>query len=227
MASCVGANSVRLHGSAVCYIKAALLSMIKTKDYIKSKEGSTMDWIEAIREYNPWNEQEEKDKEIILNCIDLFSDILTRNNEIAHITSSAFIVNKARNKVLMVHHNIYNAWSWTGGHADGEEDLLAVAVREAKEETGIENVNPIGGGIFSLDILTVLGHTKNGRYVSSHLHLSAAYLVEADEDEPLIVKADENSGVKWVPIDKINEYSNEPHMHRVYNKIVSKIRGIT
>lgn len=183
-----------------------------------------MNWIEAIKEYKPWNEQEDKDKEIILNCINLFRDILTRNNEIAHITSSAFIINKSRDKVLMVYHNIYNSWSWTGGHADGEEDLLAVAVREAKEETGIENVIPICNGIFSLDILTVVGHIKKGRYVSPHLHLSLAYLAEADEGEPLIVKADENSGVKWIPIDKINEYSNEPHMHKVYNKIVCKIR---
>lgn len=81
-----------------------------------------MNWIEALEKYEACSEQEKKDKEIILKCIDTFDDILTRNNEIAHITSSGFVVNRNRDKVLMVYHNIYNSWSWTGGHADGEED---------------------------------------------------------------------------------------------------------
>lgn len=183
-----------------------------------------MDWINLIRNYNPYNEQEKKDKEIILYCIDTFDDVLTRQNEVAHITSSAFIVNKNRDKVLMVYHNIYNSWSWTGGHADGEEDLLAVAIREVKEETGIKNVYPVTSNIFSIEILTVVGHEKFGKYVSPHLHLSVAYLVEADENEALIIKEDENSGVKWIPIYKINEYSNEPHMQKVYDKLLEKIR---
>lgn len=184
-----------------------------------------MDWIELITKYAPFNEQEQKDKEMILHCIDIFDDILTRENKIAHITSSAFIVNKNKDKVLMIHHNIYNSWSWTGGHADGDKDLLSVAIREAKEETGVKNVNSPTSEIFSLDILPVLGHTKRGEYVSAHLHLSIAYLVEACEDELLIVKEDENSGVKWVPIDEVDTYSNEPHMQKVYNKVISKMRG--
>lgn len=188
------------------------------------KERKIMSWTDLIKTYKPYNEQERKDKEIILHCINTFDDVLTRNNEIIHITSSAFILNKTKDKTLMIHHNIYNSWSWTGGHADGEENLLAVAIKEAKEETGVKNVLPIVPGIFSLDILPVLGHVKNGKYVSAHLHLSVAYLVEVDEDELLIVKADENSDVKWIPIEKINEYSNEPHMQKIYNKLILKIK---
>ena len=185
-----------------------------------------MNWMESIKTYNPCNEQEKKDKEIILYCIGKFKNILSRDNEIAHITSSAFVLNKTKDKVLMVYHNIYNSWSWTGGHADGEEDLLAVAIKEAKEETGVKNIYPVSSDIFSLDILTVLGHIKRGKYVSPHLHLSVAYLIEADENELLIVKADENSDVKWIPIDEVNTYSNEPHMQKVYKKLISKIKEI-
>jgi len=185
-----------------------------------------MNWIESIKTYNPYNEQEKKDKEIILKSIDTFDNILTRDNELAHITSSAFVVNKTKDKVLMVHHNIYNSWSWTGGHADGEEDLLAVAIREVKEETGVENIQSVSSDIFSLDILTVLGHIKREKYVAPHLHLSVAYLVEADENELLTVKADENSGVKWIPIDEVNIYSNELHMQKVYHKLICKIKAL-
>ena len=145
-------------------------------------------------------------------------------NEIAHITSSAFIINKDKDKVLMVYHNIYNSWSWVGGHVDGEEDLLYVAMKEAKEETGIKNVSPVSDNILSMDILPVLGHIRKGKYVPPHLHLSVAYLLEADENEQLIIKPDENNGVKWIPVNKIGTYYNEPHMVKVYNKIISKLK---
>lgn len=182
-----------------------------------------MNWINSIKEYRPYNNQERKDKGVILKCLDMFDDVLTRDNEVAHITSSGFVVNKARDKVLMIYHNIFDSWSWTGGHADGESDLLQVAIKEANEETGIKKINPISQDIISLDIFPVLAHIKNGNYVSSHLHLSVAYLIEADENEELIIKADENSDVKWISIDEVERYSNEPHMIGVYKKIISKI----
>lgn len=185
-----------------------------------------MKWVDSINKYAPCNEQEQMDKQVILQCINTFKDVLTRDNEVAHITSSAFIVNRTRDKVLMIHHNIYNSWSWTGGHADGEEDLLSVAIREAKEETGVINIYPVSSDIFSLDVLTVVGHIKRGRYVSAHLHLSVAYLLEADVKDVLIVKEDENSGVRWIPIDEVNVYSSEPHMREVYGKLIDKVRVI-
>ncbi|ADL53265.1 NUDIX hydrolase [Clostridium cellulovorans] len=182
-----------------------------------------MGWIEEIESYKPYNEQEKIDKEIILRCIEKFPDILTRDNQIAHITSSAFIVNKTKEKVLMIYHNIYDSWSWTGGHADGEEDLLAVATREAKEETGIKDIKLLSSGIFSLDILTVISHIKRGKYVAPHLHLSVSYLMEADDKQELFIKEDENSGVKWINTNEVNTYSNEPHMQKVYSKFIDKI----
>jgi len=183
-----------------------------------------MNWIDSIKNYIPCNDQEKNDKKIILSSLDNFNDILTRDNEFIHITSSAFVVNKNRDKTLMVHHNIYNSWCWTGGHADGEEDLLLVALNEAKEETGVKNIFPINDNIYALDILPVFGHVKNGQYVSSHLHISVAYLMEADENEALIVKDDENSGVTWIPINQIDAFSNEAHMKKVYSKILDKIK---
>ena len=90
-----------------------------------------------LERYCPFNEQEEKDKALILNWIKTNDNAFSRENAVAHITASAWVVNKDRSKVLMVYHNIYHSWSWLGGHADGETDLLAVAIREVKEEAGI------------------------------------------------------------------------------------------
>lgn len=185
-----------------------------------------MNYIEEIKKYKPYNIQEEKDKEFILKCINDFDNILTRENIIVHITSSGYIVNKDFTKVLMVFHNIYNSWSWTGGHADGEEDLLKVAIKEAKEETAIKNIKPISKDIFSLDVITVEGHIRRGEYVSSHLHLSICYLLQGDEKDTLKIKEDENSGVKWIPIEEVDKYSTEEKMIKIYNKFHEKIKKL-
>ena len=180
---------------------------------------------ESIEKFIPYNEQEEVDKRIMLNYINDFDDVLTRQNEYGHFTSSAFVMNKERTKILMVYHKIYNSWAWTGGHSDGDSDLLYVAMKEAKEETGIKNVSPISKDIYSLEILRVNGHEKRGKYVGSHLHLNVTYLSEADEREEVHIKEDENNGVKWVPIDKILEVTSETWIRdRVYAKIIDKMK---
>ncbi len=178
-----------------------------------------------IEKFIPYNEQEEVDKKIMLNYIKDFDDVLTRQNEYGHFTSSAFVLNKDRSKILMAYHRIYNSWAWVGGHSDGDNDLLYVAMKEAKEETGIKNVVPISKDIYSLELINVNGHEKRGKYVGSHVHLNVTYLLEADENEEIHIKEDENSGVRWIPINKILESSSEPWVRdRVYAKIIDKMK---
>lgn len=120
-----------------------------------------MDYIKQIVDYSPTNKQEIQDKKVILNYINQFpQNILLRENEFAHITSSGFIMNEQLDQVLMIHHNIRNTWAWTGGHMDGDTDLLHVAMKEAKEETGIIDIHPLSKNIASVDILPVFGHMK-------------------------------------------------------------------
>lgn len=184
-----------------------------------------MDLIEQLGKYKPFNEQEERDKEEILRHLREESNIFSRENRCAHITASSWIVNRSHNKILMVYHNIYNSWSWSGGHADGEQDLLSVAIREAREETGITHIKPITEEIFSLEILTVDGHIKRGVYVPSHLHLNITYLLEADDQEAVQICPDENSGVSWFELEDAVAASSEPWMReRIYSKLNAKLR---
>lgn len=183
--------------------------------------------LDEIAAYEPFNEQEERDKELIFHWIEQNEDAFSRKNVVAHVTASAWVVNKDRSKVLMVYHNIYNSWSWLGGHADGEIDLLSVAIREVKEESGISCVRPVSENIFSLESLTVDGHVKKGKYVSSHLHLNITYLLEADSEEAVRIKADENSGVAWFTPEEALQKSTEPwFVERVYGKLVEKVKRI-
>ena len=180
--------------------------------------------LEQIERFVPFNEQEARDRALIQDCIERFADIFTRENRLAHVTASAWVVNPARSRVLMAYHNIYNSWSWLGGHADGERDLLGVALREVCEESGIVRVRPLSPEIFSMEALTVDGHVKRGEYVSSHLHLNFTYLLEADEDQPLRAKADENSNVRWFSLDDAIAASTEPWFQaRVYTKLNQKL----
>lgn len=181
--------------------------------------------INQIKEYKPYNEQEERDKILILDWIRNNENAFSRENTVAHMTASAWVVNRERTRVLMVYHNIYNSWSWLGGHADGETDLLSVAIREVKEEAGISNVHPVSEEIFSMESLTVDGHVKKGKYVSSHLHLNVTYLLEADSEESVSIKEDENSGVAWFSPEEALKKSTEPwFVEHVYGKLVEKMK---
>lgn len=182
-----------------------------------------MNFKDQINEFTPNNIQEAQDKKLILNFIELYpNNVLLRKNEIAHITSSGFIMNRALDKVLLIHHNIRNTWAWTGGHSDGDEDLLAVAIKEAKEETGIKSVIPMSKNIASLDILPVYGHMKKGKFISAHLHLSVAYLFLASEEETLVIKEDENSGVQWVSVEKFTKEYFDDNDFYLYNKLIDR-----
>lgn len=177
---------------------------------------------QQIKDYVPFNEQEARDREMMLDFMEKNEDYLDRTNQTAHFSASLWVVNPSVTKVLMIYHNIYRSWAWVGGHADGEEDLKAVAMRELVEETGVKNARLVSDKIFSLESLTVDGHEKRGEYVSSHLHMNVTYLAVAEENEVLVVKPDENSGVKWIAKDEVTKVCSEWMVERIYSKLMKK-----
>lgn len=177
--------------------------------------------LEQLERYEPYNEQEARDRALLLRALREEADVFTRENDRMHMTASAWVTNEAHDGVLMAYHNIYDSWAWLGGHADGEEDLLAVALREASEESGIRAV-PVSRDIFSLEILHVAPHVKRGKFVCAHLHLNATYLLEADDQAPIRCKPDENSAVRWLDTAEVLAAVSEPAMLPVYRKLMEK-----
>ncbi len=185
-----------------------------------------MELLEDLTRYIPWNEQEQQDKAQILSLLASGQELYTRENPIAHLTASSWVVSPDREQVLLIYHNIYHSWAWMGGHADGDRDLRQVALRETREESGLDELQLVCPDIFSVETLTVDGHRKRGRYVSSHLHLNVTYLIEADPSQPLRIKPDENSAVAWFPVGQVASKITEPWMQeRIYDKLMEKVRA--
>lgn len=180
--------------------------------------------IEMLKNYVPYSEQEKQDIALILKAEEVFGDILTRENQFCHLTSSAFIVNKEHTKVLCIYHNIYKSWGWVGGHADGDDDMLYVAKKETKEETSLKTFNVVKTTPISVEILPVKSHVRKGKYVPAHQHLNVTYLFEADENDSIHILEDENSNIGWLTFDELIEKSDEPYMIPVYQKIIEKIK---
>ena len=183
-----------------------------------------MDILSALERYHPWNEQEARDCAELLRRLRSGESLTTRDNLSAHFTASAWIVSPDRRQVLLAYHNLYDSWAWLGGHADGETDLLAVALREAKEESGLTELRPVSKEIYSVEILAVNGHEKKGQYVPSHLHLNVTFLLEADPSAPIRNKPGENSRVGWFPMEDAAAASSEPWFReRIYAKLNAKL----
>lgn len=177
----------------------------------------------SLEAFVPLNEQEAQDKRVMLHDMQLFPDLLTRENEIMHFTASCWITNPERTRALMAFHNLYQSWAWLGGHADGDGDLLRVALREAREESGVQ-AQADSPEPFSVEILGVDAHVRRGRHVCTHLHLNLTYLLTADEHAPIRRKPDENSAVRWFALDEILSAVSEPEMKPVYQKLIARCR---
>lgn len=183
-----------------------------------------MSILDNLEVYRPWNEQEARDVEELLRRLRSGEELYTRDNASAHLTASAWVVSPDRRQVLLAYHNLYRSWAWLGGHADGERDLLNVALREVREESGLSDVRPVTDALYSVEILTVDGHEKRGKYISSHLHLNVTYLLEADPASPVRCKPDENSRVGWFALEDALAASTEPWFReRIYSKLNAKL----
>ncbi len=177
---------------------------------------------EQISAFLPGCPQEEADRRWMLDYLQTHPNAYSRRDPVAHMTASAWVLGPDGKRVALVYHNIYHSWSWAGGHADGERDLLKVAMKEVREETGLKGLKPLQNGIFSLECLAVAGHEKKGLYVPSHIHMNVTYLLQA-ENEALREKPDENSAVGWFTPEEALAASTEPWMvQRVYQKLVRR-----
>ena len=125
-----------------------------------------------------------------------------RELEKGHITGSCFLLNTDFSKSLFTHHKKLNKWLQLGGHADGDYDILNVAIKEAKEESGIPLIKPLSEEIFDLDIHFIPENQKE----KAHLHYDVRFLLQVEEEIPYSVSS-ESFDLKWISLDQFEKYN--------------------
>lgn len=140
----------------------------------------------------------------------------------AHVTGSAWVVNPDRSQVLLMHHRKHGQWFQPGGHADGEADILGVALRETAEESGIDprQIRLVDQQIFDLDIHRI----PAGEHGPAHEHIDVRFLVEIDDRLPLPGN-DESHEIRWVPVEQVARFNNNLSTFRMLEK-TRRLRGI-
>jgi len=180
-------------------------------------------FIKLLESYAPISEQEAQDKALISKFVERHHDALSRTNLAGHVTSSIIILNSEKTHILLGYHNIYDAWGWFGGHNDGDADCYAVALKEVREETGLETFVKAPNDPIALDVIYVQNHLKNGAYVPDHLHLNITYGFLADDQIPLKVNAHEHQALRWFPLETYLDEVDEVRMKPIYQKIVERM----
>ena len=150
----------------------------------------------------------------MLNFFDNHDGCFEKDNLPGHFTGSAWVISPDKNKILMTHHKKLNMWLQLGGHADGEENLRSVALKEAKEESGFNNFSILSEEIFDLDIHKIESMNEE----PEHLHYDVRFLLEADPNEQNIIISEESHDVKWIYLDDILEYNSEASISRMVEK---------
>lgn len=117
-------------------------------------------------------------------------------------------------QTLLVHHAKLNKWLQPGGHADGDTNVVRVALREANEETGLQNLILSSPEIFDLDIHTI----PTRKDFPQHDHYDVRYLIKASTTEKIIV-SEESHDVKWVSLSELEVYNNESSILRMRDKL--------
>jgi 8-oxo-dGTP pyrophosphatase MutT (NUDIX family) len=166
----------------------------------------------ALRAYAPFNEHEAAMRERIIEFVTRHEDCFERTQQAGHVTASAWVVNRERTRTVLVHHARLNRWLQPGGHCDGDADVLGVALRETREETGLAAA-PAGGGIFDVDAHEIPAR----RAEPAHVHYDIRFLLEADDGAEVAVSA-ESHDVRWVSLEEVRALNTDESVLRLVAK---------
>jgi 8-oxo-dGTP pyrophosphatase MutT (NUDIX family) len=169
--------------------------------------------LNLLKSYHPKDPQEILFTEQTTSFIQENPECFERTLLIGHITGSAWIVDKSRQFTLLTHHRKLDKWFQTGGHCDGDSDVLNVAIKEAMEETGLSDIQAISPNIFDIDIHEI----PERKDVPPHLHYDVRFLLEADINKPLIISS-ESADLAWVELSKVSQLNDSQSIMRMVLK---------
>jgi 8-oxo-dGTP pyrophosphatase MutT (NUDIX family) len=129
------------------------------------------------------------------------------------------IVDESQGFVLLTHHAKLNRWLQPGGHADGDEDVIAVATREAHEETGLKSIELISPKILDIDIHSIPARKE----FPMHDHYDIRFLFQASKSEPFII-TEESHDLAWISVSDLPRVTdNNSSMLRMAKKVAATL----
>lgn len=145
--------------------------------------------------------------------VEAHEDCFERSQLKGHITGSAWLVNSSSTHVLLTHHKKLDKWLQLGGHADGNTDALAVAVKEAREESGIDAIAPLATTLFDIDIHEIPARKNE----PAHFHYDARFALQVQGEDTYTV-SHESHALEWVEISNLSQYTSEDSILRMAAK---------
>ena len=173
---------------------------------------------DLLVQYAPADQAEREYKNTILTFLDQYPNAFERTLEVGHITASAWLVNKDNTKALLTHHRKLNMWVQLGGHCDGNTDALAVAIKEAQEESGIMNIRPVTEAIFDVDVHLIPENKKE----KAHYHYDVRFLLQVIGEEDFVV-SEESHDLAWFDKNRDNLPTQEYSVVRMFDKWITMI----
>lgn len=175
--------------------------------------------------YHPSSEYEKNIRDTMTHFIHEHHNCFSRELLIGHITGSAWVVNRTLDKTLLTHHRKLDKWLQLGGHCDGDNDVLRVALREAVEESGVYDIVPFSHDIFDLDIHQIPERRTESAVELAHLHYDVRFMLVADEAAPLSITS-ESKDLQWVALNDVSKLTQEESMLRMVEKTRSANRHL-
>ncbi len=172
--------------------------------------------LEKLDNYHPSDASEVEARLRMISFVKENPDCFQRHLKIGHITGSAWLMSRDGRRVLLTHHRKLNKWLQLGGHADGDSNILAVALREAKEESGIENILAVTEDVFDLDIHEIPPHGQE----PAHWHYDVRFLFRVEGDDTFIV-SEESHELAWVTPDQLHALDTDASVQRMAKKCVA------
>ncbi|MGB8467381.1 MAG: NUDIX hydrolase [Candidatus Babeliales bacterium] len=168
-----------------------------------------------LNNYSP-SRDEASFKQHMIDFIQKYPDCFERSLAIGHITASCMLVNKQNTHALLLHHAKLGQWFQLGGHCDGNSDVLAVAIKEAQEESGIHEIQPLSETIFDIDIHVIPSNKKE----QAHFHFDVRFLLQVQGDQDVIQNS-ESKELRWITKDITALPTNNPSVVRLFEKWVN------
>jgi len=173
---------------------------------------SRHDLIRLLRRHRPHDAHEAAMLERIVTFVERYKKCFERSLLIGHVTGSAWVVDKMRTHTLLVHHARLDKWLQPGGHYDGDPSVLAVAVRETLEETGIA-ATPLTAAIFDVDAHEIPPRKNE----PAHIHYDIRFFLQANREEAPVVSP-ESRDVRWVPLSDVPSLNTDQSVLRLVAK---------